>query len=177
MPVGAFADIQAGDGYGEGKEEVGSWTQAAPHPGSGARATKCAMKAGRPASRPPRSKRPSRKSVVAARRSFIRNLDADETSIQSLYKAALISLRRRSPALTIGDHLPIAAENNLLIYRRRSADTSLIIALNFSSDPVSLASETTGLGGELLLSKFMNRAGERISGSLNLRGHEGMILL
>ncbi len=47
------------------------------------------------------------------------NLDADARSILSLYKA-LIDLRKRLPQLMAGDYVPIAAEGDLLLYRRQS---------------------------------------------------------
>jgi alpha-glucosidase len=103
----------------------------------------------------------------------VRNLEAEETSILSLYKA-LIGLRRRTPALIIGDHEPITAENDLLIYRRRK-DSSVMVVLNFAADPVSVDTQSIGLRGEILLSTFMDRAGERISGVLDLRGNEGVV--
>ncbi len=47
------------------------------------------------------------------------NLDADAQSILSLYKA-LIRLRKETPALMSGDYTPIAAQGDLLLYRRQS---------------------------------------------------------
>jgi alpha-glucosidase len=104
----------------------------------------------------------------------VRNLEADETSILNLYKA-LIAFRRRNPALIPGDYVPITADSDLLIYRRGRGDLSVIVVLNLGADPVSLESEAIGLRGEILLSTFMDRAGERISGALDLRGNEGVI--
>ncbi|MBV9457072.1 MAG: DUF3459 domain-containing protein [Bradyrhizobium sp.] len=103
----------------------------------------------------------------------VANLDADAASILSLYKA-LIALRRQAPALISGSYEPIAAENDLLIYRRRSGSGVINVVLNFGSDPVSLASDTLGAGA-IVLSTFMDRAGEKLSGSLDLRGNEGVI--
>lgn len=104
----------------------------------------------------------------------VRNLEADEISILSLYKA-LISLRRKAPALVDGDYTPIAADNDLLIYRRGRGDSSMVVVLNFSADPVSLESKDIGLQGHILLSTFLDRAGEKMSGALDLRGNEGLI--
>jgi alpha-glucosidase len=104
----------------------------------------------------------------------VRNLSADPASILNLYKA-LIGLRKQHPALVAGSYEPIAADDDLLIYRRRSGDDAAVIVLNLGADPVSLASEAIGLEGEILLSTFMDRAGETISGTLDLRGNEGVI--
>ena len=49
------------------------------------------------------------------------NLEADARSILSLYKA-LISLRKKLPQLRAGDYVPIAAQGDLLLYRRQSEE-------------------------------------------------------
>jgi alpha-glucosidase len=103
------------------------------------------------------------------------NLDADARSILSLYKA-LIDLRKRSPQLRSGTYLPIAAQGDLLLYRRQSDGGAVVVALNLGAEPVSIASETIGLGGEILLSSFLDRHGEQIQGVLDLRDNEGVII-
>ncbi len=103
------------------------------------------------------------------------NLDADARSILSLYKA-LIHLRQKSPPLMHGDYVPIAAEGDLLLYRRQSEGAAAVIALNLGAEPVSLASEAIGLDGEILLSTLLDRQGEKIQGTLDLRGNEAVII-
>jgi alpha-glucosidase len=103
------------------------------------------------------------------------HLDADARSILSLYKA-LIGLRKRLPQLMSGDYVPIAAEGDLLLYRRQSEEGAVVIALNLGAEPVSIASETIGLDGEILLSTLLDRQGEKIQGVLNLGGNEGAII-
>jgi alpha-glucosidase len=101
------------------------------------------------------------------------NLDADSRSILSLYKA-LIGLRKKLPALVSGSYVPIAAQGELLLYRRQSEGRTAVVALNLGSEPVSLESET--IGGEILLSTFLDREGEKVQGALDLRGDEGVII-
>jgi alpha-glucosidase len=103
------------------------------------------------------------------------NLKADSRSIFNLYKA-LIGLRKKLPQLVSGSYVPIAAEGDLLLYRRQSEGKAIVIALNLGAEPVSLESESIGLGGEILLSTFLDRLGERIQGALDLRGNEGVII-
>jgi alpha-glucosidase len=103
------------------------------------------------------------------------NLDADTRSILSLYKA-LIRLRKKLPQLISGGYVPIAAQGDLLIYRRESEGAAVVIALNLGADPVSLVSDVAGLSGEILLSTFMDRRGEKIQDSLDLRGNEGVMI-
>ncbi len=103
------------------------------------------------------------------------NLDADAGSILSLYKA-LIALRKKLPQLVSGDYVPLAAQGDLLLYRRQSEGSAVTIALNLGAEPVSLASDVLGHGGEILLSTLLDREGEKIEGSLDLRGNEGVII-
>jgi alpha-glucosidase len=102
------------------------------------------------------------------------NLAADGRSILHLYKA-LIALRQKLPALQSGDYVPIAAEGDLLLYRRQSEAAAVVIALNLGAEPISVASEAIG-HGEILLSTILDRRGEKIAGSLDLRGDEGVII-
>lgn len=103
------------------------------------------------------------------------NLAADSRSILNLYKA-LIGLRKRLPQLVSGSYVPIAAEGDLLLYRRQCESEPVVIALNLGAEPVSIASDAIGLSGEILLSTFLDRQGEKIHGSLDLRGDEGVII-
>ncbi len=103
------------------------------------------------------------------------NLSADTGSILNLYKA-MIELRRKLPQLVSGDYVPIAAEGDLLLYRRRSEGESVTIALNLGGEPVSVTSSSIGFASEILLSTFLDRQGEKLDGVLNLRGNEGVIV-
>jgi alpha-glucosidase len=105
----------------------------------------------------------------------VANLDADAASILSLYKA-LIGLRKKLPQLVVGDYVPIAAQGDLLLYRRQGDGEAVVIALNLAAEPVSIASDAAGLSGEILLSTFLDRAAEKIQGALDLRGNEGVIV-
>ncbi|ABD90413.1 alpha-amylase family glycosyl hydrolase [Rhodopseudomonas palustris] len=105
----------------------------------------------------------------------VANLSADAQSILNLYRA-LISLRKRLPQLAHGDYAPLAADGDLLLYRRHDATGSVLIALNLGAQPVSVVSDTIGLDGEILLSTAMDRGGERVGSELSLRGHEGVIV-
>jgi alpha-glucosidase len=103
------------------------------------------------------------------------NLDAEAGSILSLYKA-LIDLRKTLPQLASGDYVPLAAQGDLLLYRRQSEGKTVTIALNLGGEPVSLASDVLDRGGEILLSSLLDRHGEKVEGSLDLRGNEGVII-
>jgi alpha-glucosidase len=103
------------------------------------------------------------------------NLELDARSILSLYKALMV-LRRKRPSLVAGNYEPIAAQGDILLYRRRDHEGAVIIALNLGGGPASITSSSIGFGHEILLSTFLDRAGEMIEGVLDLRGNEGVII-
>ena len=81
-----------------------------------------------------------------------------------------------APALVSGAYVPIAAKGELLLYRRQDEEETILIALNLGADPVSVRSDSIGLSGEILLSTQMDREGEAVGETLDLRGNEGVIL-
>src|ERR1700754_2771087 len=89
----------------------------------------------------------------------VANLDVDSRSLLSLYKA-LIALRKQMPQLVRGDYEPMAAQGDLLLYRRKSEGKTVIVALNLGAEPVSVTSSSIGFGREILMSTFLDRAGE-----------------
>jgi len=108
-------------------------------------------------------------------RENVANLDADAGSILRLYKA-LIALRRKLPQLVTGAYQPVVAQGDILLYRRDSEDGAVVVALNLGAEPVSVVSSSIGFGREILLSTFLDREGEPVQGTLDLRGNEGVIL-
>ena len=88
------------------------------------------------------------------------NLEADARSILNLYKA-LIALRKKLPQLASGAYVPIAAQGDLLLYRRQSEGEALVIALNLGDEPVSIASECRGAGRRNPAFNIPGQAGER----------------
>jgi alpha-glucosidase len=105
----------------------------------------------------------------------VANLGADASSILSLYRA-LIALRRKLPQLVKGAYQPVAAQGDILLYRRDAEGEAVVVALNLGGEPVSVASSSIGVGREILLSTFLDRGGEQVQGTLDLRGNEGVIL-
>ena len=105
----------------------------------------------------------------------VANLTADAQSILNLYKA-LIALRKKLPQLVRGDYVPMAAEGDLLLYRRQSGAKAVVVELNLGAEPISIASDADDFSGEILLSTFLDRNGENIHGVLDLRGDEGVII-
>jgi alpha-glucosidase len=103
------------------------------------------------------------------------NLDADTKSILHLYKA-LIALRSRLPQLVTGAYEPVAAQGDILLFRRTGGGSAVTVALNLGAEPVALTSSSVGFGHEIALSTFLDRNGESVQGTLDLRGNEGVII-
>ncbi|MFX8864293.1 DUF3459 domain-containing protein, partial [Acinetobacter baumannii] len=87
----------------------------------------------------------------------------DRRSILSLYRR-LIALRKSSPALIGGDYHPVAAQGDLLIYRREAGQASVTVVLNLGPDPIPVTTSAIRFGSEILLSTFLDREGERLEG-------------
>ena len=104
------------------------------------------------------------------------NLEADARSILSLYKA-LIGLRKKLPQLVTGDYVPIAAQGDLLLYRRQSEGKAVVDRAESRrragldrvecrrAQPAKSCSRPSWTG-----------KGEKIQGALDLRGNEGVII-
>jgi alpha-glucosidase len=69
--------------------------------------------------------------------------ETDPASVLSLYRA-LISLRKRNPALLTGDYQTIKADDSCLCYQRSRPDQQLLIALNLGRENYALALPVPG---------------------------------
>jgi alpha-glucosidase len=105
---------------------------------------------------------------VAAQRS-------DPSSIYQLYRR-LSALRRKQRSLALGAYRPLVASGDLLLYVREVADERLLIALNFGGEPIAASFAAGHLAGRLLLSSRGDRDDEPVTGSVDLREHEGIVI-
>jgi alpha-glucosidase len=97
----------------------------------------------------------------------------DPHSMLSLYRS-LLALRRGEEALVSGAWGPLEAGSQVLAYERRSGMRALVIALNLSDAPSTIAIAGRG---KVLLSTHLDRAGNDGSGDiLRLRPNEGCII-
>ena len=87
---------------------------------------------------------------------------------------ALLELRRREPALSIGDWAPLAVENDVLVYARTWREQRFVIALNLQSAPTAV--RRAGLAGRVELSTRPGRVGQRLGERLELAGDEAVII-
>ena len=106
------------------------------------------------------------------------NVVAERTaqrSMLALYRR-LLALRRAEPALAVGTYEPVESSGDLLAYVRERDRRRFLIALNLGHDPVTFGSEGPEIRGRLVLSTHLDRDGERVDDTLELRGDEGVIL-
>ena len=96
----------------------------------------------------------------------------DPRSMLVLYRR-LIELRRQRPELIVGDWRPVAADGDVLAYMRSHAGSRLLVALNLGTRPHRLPLTEPR---RVLLSTHLDRAHDTVSGHLELRGNEGVIL-
>ncbi len=97
-------------------------------------------------------------------------LAANPGSILSLHRD-LLRLRRRHPALALGDFALVASEGDVLAYERRHGDERIVVALNLGQDEVRMPRVDGDF--RLLLS---TRSGLR-RGTSTLAPDEGVVLL
>ena len=91
-------------------------------------------------------------------------------SMLNLYRA-LIALRRKHRALSIGTLRMLAASEGLVAYERELGGERLTIALNLTADAIALPASVRG---EVLLSTYLDRSGAL--SAQTLRPNEGVVL-
>ena len=92
-------------------------------------------------------------------------------SILNLYRH-LIELRRNNPALTYGAIEAVGVEGKILRYERHQGDERVAIALNLGHEPAQVSHPA----GQVLLSTYLDRAGENVDESVSLRADEGIVV-
>jgi alpha-glucosidase len=105
----------------------------------------------------------------------VENQRRDPASMLNLYRR-LIALRRTRRALSIGSYRPIKAAEDVLIFARAAADDCILVALNMANEPMTAGFAATEAAGTLLLSSYLDRAGERIHDVIDLRPNEAVVI-
>jgi glycosidase len=91
-------------------------------------------------------------------------------SMLNLYRE-LLRLRRRVPALVLGDYRSLRTADEIFAYERVLDDEHLLVALNFSEEERVVRTDP----GEILLSTYLDRDAP-INERLILRPHEGVVV-
>ena len=98
----------------------------------------------------------------------------DPGSILALTRA-LLDLRRREPALSLGDFAPVTVEGDVLAYARTRDGRRVVVVLNLEPVPKTVRFSEP-LGGRVELSTDSASVGRRIDDRLELAGDEGVII-
>ncbi len=89
---------------------------------------------------------------------------------------ARLALRRSSPALVAGGFQTVLRDGAVFVYRRDIEDRHLLVALNFGAEPRTVDLAGIVAGGRLLFSTHLDRDEQEVSGQLELRGDEGVVI-
>jgi alpha-glucosidase len=98
----------------------------------------------------------------------------DPRSMLSLTRS-LLALRRREPALAIGDWAPFPIAGEVLAYTRHWQDRRFIIVLDLESRAKTIRLGK-GVGGRIELSTNPDRKGEAVSDALELEADEAIVI-
>jgi alpha-glucosidase len=115
--------------------------------------------------------------LVAEWRTF--NVDAelnDPDSLLSFYRR-LLALRRTAPALAVGSYAGLPSPGSVLGYMRRlRGQPGYLVALNLGDAPAEFAPDGVDFSGKITLGTNRAREGERVTRTIQLAGHEGVII-
>jgi alpha-glucosidase len=99
----------------------------------------------------------------------------DSGSMLSLYRR-LLELRNAESALSAGDYIPGCVEDEIITYLREADGTRFLVALNLGGKPGVVTVPRLEVRGTVEVGTRRNREGERIEGSIELRGDEGIVV-
>jgi len=100
----------------------------------------------------------------------------DPASMLSLHRD-LLRLRRRHPALAIGDMTMMAADGAVLGYERRHGAERVIVLLNMSADPAQTALPAGVIATAVLSTASTIEPDRNLRGTITLQPDEGLLLL
>jgi len=106
------------------------------------------------------------------RRVNVENQKTDPYSMLSFYKK-LLQIRRREPALHIGNYIPVYADKQMIAYMRKFENDRFLIVLNLSHRPCYFKSEYKG---KIILSTEPERDCNKIESTITLSGDEGILV-
>jgi alpha-glucosidase len=98
--------------------------------------------------------------------------NVDKRSLLSLYRR-LIEVRKKEPALLVGDHIPIRSLNQILTFGRSWKGETIVVALNTIHEPRKLMWSGEGT---VLLSTYLDQEGYVVKTPIVLRPDEGIIV-
>jgi alpha-glucosidase len=97
------------------------------------------------------------------------------SSMLNLYRR-LLALRRREPALALGDLAPFDVGGDCLAYLRQRAGRRFLVLLNLGASPRRLALPAPAKGGHLVLSTRADRRLGHVTTAVELEPVEGIVV-
>jgi alpha-glucosidase len=99
----------------------------------------------------------------------------DDGSLLAFYRR-LLELRRKEPALQVGDYLPAGQKRNVFAFVREHGETTLLVAVNLGGTRARLAvPRHMDVIGEIILGTDPARIGGKIRDYIELGPDEGII--
>ena len=99
----------------------------------------------------------------------------DPRSLLALYRR-LLALRRAEPALSVGAFASLRSPGDLLAWVRKEGDRRLLVVLNLGPEPAAFTPTILDLQGRVALSTALDREGDPVRRSVELRGDEGVVV-
>jgi alpha-glucosidase len=96
----------------------------------------------------------------------------DPASMLTLHRR-LIELRRREPALSVGEFHTLGYVGDVLAYLRTDGRRTFLVALNLAARPAVFPD---GRPGEVVISTHAEREGRRVDGPIDLAPDEGALV-
>lgn len=100
---------------------------------------------------------------------------ADAFSLLNFYKR-LIDLRRKEPALHVGDYRSVFADDRIIAYAREAKENGFLIVLNLTHRPYYFKPEAFSCAGTIELSTEPERYGAIVTDNILLSGDEGVVV-
>ena len=98
----------------------------------------------------------------------------DPNSMLALTRSLLV-LRRREPALSVGEWALLPVEGEALAYTRTWQDRRFIVVLDLESRPKTVRLGA-GIAGSIELSTHAGRSGELVTDAIELRADEAVVI-
>jgi alpha-glucosidase len=99
----------------------------------------------------------------------------DARSMLALHRR-LLALRRAEPALHAGPYAPLRTTGDLLAWVRKHEDRRFLVVLNLGHEAASYTPPVLALDATVAISTHLDRDGEQVRGTVDLRGDEGVVL-
>lgn len=99
----------------------------------------------------------------------------DKNSILSFYRR-LIEIRKKEPALSIGNFIPVPSSGNLIVFLRELDGKRFLVALNLGDSPEELKLNVSEFSGKVLVATDIKREGSYVRDAISLKGNEGLLI-